>query len=83
MASVLVSEHVPQHFAPRLKRCTKCRQWLPFDAENFYRAVNQMEGLHSRCKWCCDETTRVRRRLQRAALLWPPYAVWAVYEVLS
>ncbi len=62
------------------KKCTRCGDVLPMDTAFFYRARRELSGLHMWCKPCVQD-----RKAHPAGRVpvWPPYARWAVFEVLS
>lgn len=41
-----------EDFGCDVKRCSRCREWLPADVEFFPRASSAKTGLHSWCKAC-------------------------------
>ena len=43
----------------KIKRCGKCREWMPADTE-FFRYENTRVGLSSWCKFCNLEQVRLR-----------------------
>jgi hypothetical protein len=51
------------------KECAKCGEYLPADAEFFYRCKKNWDDLHGWCKACCDTVTRLRREREKAERL--------------
>jgi hypothetical protein len=48
---------------PKGKRCTRCREFLPFSA--FRPNLRLKGGWHSWCRGCCVEATRAWREQNR------------------
>jgi hypothetical protein len=43
------------------KQCSRCKEWLPMNLENFYRLeYNKSDGLSSMCKNCCIKDVQSR-----------------------
>jgi hypothetical protein len=43
------------------KKCRVCKEFLPRDADHFYRLKNTRDGLDTRCKKCDQRRTASRR----------------------
>lgn len=59
-------EAAERDFGCPVRRCSRCREWLPAENEFFPRSSGNRDGLHSWCKACVSDHTVAKYHADKA-----------------